>query len=55
MYEPVRFDENDKAEVDVDVFNEWIGDDMARVVGIVVTRPPDKKKPAKKKAKATSK
>ena len=36
---PVRFDSDDSATVDADVFDEWIGDDKARAMGIVVTRP----------------
>ncbi len=35
---PVRFDADDNAEVDADVFDEWIGDDKARVMGITVSR-----------------
>ena len=48
LFRPIRFDENDTATIDEDSFDEWVGDDMARVQGITVTRP--KKKVAPKPA-----
>ena len=48
LFEPIRFDRNDSATIDEDSFDEWIGDDMARVAGITVTRP--KQKPVAKTA-----
>ena len=54
LFRPIRFDENDTATIDEDSFDEWVGDDMARVQGITVTRPkkpvakPAAKKPAAK-------
>ena len=44
---PIRF-ENHKAKVLESHFDEWIGDELATVRGITVTRP-------KKKVKATAK
>ncbi len=38
LFKPVRFNEDDTATLDVDSYDEWIGDDMARSQGITVTR-----------------
>ena len=35
---PIRFNSNDVATLDADVFDEWIGDDLARTMGMTVTR-----------------
>jgi hypothetical protein len=53
LFKPVRFNEDDTATIDEDSFDEWIGDDMARVQGITVTRPskPEPKPKSKPKPK----